>query len=82
MKKRWSLILVILILSLYSLPVHALSWPPPSYDMPRTVLNSESLDYLSGSVRMSYASVTNIGIKILGIVLSVGLISKMFIHKE
>ncbi len=50
--------------------------------MPRTVLNSESLDYLSGSVRMSYASVTNIGIKILGIVLSVGLISKMFIHKE
>lgn len=64
-------------------PIHsyALSWPPPNYDMPRTILHNDSFDYFSKSLRISYASITNVGLKILGITLSVGLISKIFLHK-
>ena len=81
MKKSAIFLAVILLLALSSVPCFAeIQWPPPNYDMPRTVLSESSFDYLSESLKISYGALSSTGLLIAGVVFSVCLISGIFLR--
>ena len=73
MKKLILIFTVLLIISTISLSVFAsetevIKWPPPVYDMPRTVIDTETVSYFSSGLKTSVRSMANIGIKSFGII--------------
>ena len=81
MKKSAVFLALILLLALCSVPCFAeIQWPPPNYDMPRTVLSESSFDYLSESLKISYGALSSTGLRIAGVVFSVCLISGIFLR--
>lgn len=81
MKKSAVFLALILLLAFCSVPCFAeIQWPPPNYDMPRTVLSESSFDYLSESLKISYGALSSTGLRIAGVVFSVCLISGIFLR--
>lgn len=61
-----------------SIPAFAYEWPPPEYEMPRTLLTTESVSYALSGVKLSMGAAANIGLRIMGITASVILIGIIF----
>lgn len=68
----------ILALGILLVPAFAVEWPPPAYDMPRTVLDSEAAAYALSGLFDSMRAMGNIGLLIIGILISVSLIGTIF----
>ncbi len=61
-----------------STPVLAYQWPPEEYEMPRTVLTTETAGEALSGLRDSIRSIGNTGLAVLGACLSVFLIPVLF----
>ena len=61
-----------------STPAFAYEWPPPPADIPRTVITADTVSIALSGVKTSLRSITNIGIKIMGIVVVFSLIGSLF----
>lgn len=55
-------------------------WPPPTYDMPRTVFTTDMLEALPKSLELTFGAISNTGLRIFGVLTSVSLISGIFIR--
>lgn len=56
----------------------AFTWPPEDYEMPRTLLDAATVEDTFSGLRVSFGSIANVGLILLGIILSVSLISTIF----
>lgn len=74
MKKRYLIAVVFLVFCLCS----AFSWPPENYEMPRTVLDAATAEDSLSGLQTSLGSIANVGLILIGIVVSVSLISTIF----
>lgn len=70
----WKFVSVILLVFLLC----AFSWPPESYEMPRTVLDSVTVEESLSGLRSSMGAIANTGLILIGILTSVSLISTIF----
>lgn len=74
MKKGYKLVFVFFVLCLFC----AFTWPPEKYDMPRTILDAAALEDSLSGLQVSIGSIANVGLIILGIIISVSVISSIF----
>lgn len=56
----------------------AFSWPPDNYEMPRTVLDAATVEESLSGLKITAGSIGNIGLVLIGIIISVSLISTIF----
>jgi len=75
MKRR---IFISLSLAVAVLFLCAFDWPPESYDMPRTVLTQDILQYSLSGLRRSIGSIGNIGLMILGVLIPCSILGAFF----
>lgn len=68
----------ILALGILLVPAFAVEWPPPAYDMPRTVIDSEAAAHALSGLSDSMRAMGNTGLLIIGILVSVSLIGTIF----
>ncbi len=83
MKKSAVLMTTLACLVFCAVPCFAeinVQWPPPTYDMPRTVFTSDMLSSLAKSLKLSLGAISSTGLRILGITISLSLISGIFIR--
>lgn len=77
MKKLHTTTAFICVSILCAVPAHASDWSTP-YDMPRVAYDSSAFDIFVDSIKITLGAISNTGISILGILLSVGLIAIIF----
>ena len=83
MKKTAVFMTIIACLVFCAVPCFAeinVQWPPPNYDMPRTVFTPDMLEALPKSLKLTFGAISNTGLRIFGILASVSLISGIFIR--
>ncbi len=78
MRRLVSLLTVIFIMSVAVVPAYAFDWPPKNYDMPRTVITGDTASYMLSGVKSSMRAISNVSLKIMGIIISFSLISYLF----
>lgn len=78
MKKYLSIFLSVMIFSCFCVPAFAYDWPPDNYDMPRTVITEDTASNALSGLFSTIRAIVNIGLLILGIILSVSLIGMIF----
>ncbi len=69
---------VMIVVSSTVVPAYAFEWPPENYDMSYTVITEDTASLALSGIKSSLGSITNISIKIMGIVVSVSLIGSLF----
>lgn len=74
MKRFFCLIFIFCVLCLFC----AFTWPPENYEMPRTALDAATVEDSLSGLEVSFGSIANIGLIILGIIISVSLIAAIF----
>ncbi len=67
-----------LALAVLLVPAFAVEWPPPVYNMPRTVIDSDAAARALSGLFDSMRAIGNTGLLLLGIVASVVLVSSIF----
>lgn len=73
-KKLYLSAAVFLVFCLFS----AFTWPPENYEMPRTALDAATVEDSFSGLKISAGSIANTGFILLGIIVSVSLISTIF----
>ena len=73
-KKTYFIADTILAFCLFS----AFTWPPENYEMPRTVLDAATAEESLSGLKISAGSIANTGLILMGIIVSVSLISTIF----
>ena len=68
----------ILALGMLLVPAFAVDWTPPAYDMPRTVIDSETAAYALSGLFNSMRAIGDTGLLIIGILFSVSLVGAIF----
>lgn len=58
---------------------YSFEWPPPAYDMPRVVINSDEVENVFSGLKISYGSIANVGLKMFGKLKAITLIPSVFI---
>lgn len=85
MKRFVFSVLICLLIFLFPCSVYAdeveysFEWPPPDYEMPRVVISADAMENVFSGLKMSYASIANIGLKIFGKLTAITLIPSIFI---
>ena len=69
----------ILALGMLLVPAFAVDWPPPAYDMPRTVIDSETAAYALSGLFNSMRAIGDTGLLIIGILFWFHLLVQFFV---